>query len=919
MSSKLSKFPNPAADFTLYPLLWLSCFFAIGIFFAKYVSSEWKIHLLAVFFAGVLTALFIGKKFAVFFLFAAFFFAGSFLYGFHEKNRSADSLKKFYESGRITSGDPVEIEGTLGAGPETAVAAFFLTIDAEKIFYKGKELKASGRVRLFAPVRDASVEAEYEALKLRRNLRIRATVNLEREEKFLNPGAVPLADTLDQKNIDATGVLKSPLLIESLPDDGSFSPAASIEDYRQTLIETVSRKFSAAAAGILIASTLGNKNYLTRETSEIFRDGGTFHVLVISGLHVTFIGGILLFLARRLTRRRTVQFFATVSVLWIYSFAVGAEIPVVRAALMFTVLLFSLVIYRQGTLLNAFGASFILILVWRPEDLFSQSFHLTFASVFAIIAAAFPLIEKLRQIGEWTPSAENPFPPRVSGYLKTFCETIYWNEDKWRKILRENVWDCRIFKASAGTRLRKFSMQKPLRWIFEGMLVTSIVQIFLLPFLVMYFHRLSVSSIVLNLWVGFFMVLQNAAVFVTMIFAWVGGEILALPFVEITEIFTRLMLSVPRAFGEFGWASVRVPVYPGDLKIIYFLYFLPLPVLIYLLSGWNPFYFKKEFESEIAAPSSETFLSARKFRLLAFGVFSILFFAVVFHPFSAPAPDGKLSVDFLDVGQGDAAFVRFPNGATMLIDGGGATRFGESFIEREDGTRELFEPDLGSIGERVVSEFLWEKGFSEIDYLVATHADADHIQGLKNAAENFKVKAAFIGRLSEKKDFKDFEKALRRRGVEIQRIARGDFLEIGGVKIEVLHPAPGEFAEKSENNESVVLRLTFGSRKFLLTGDIEREAEADLLRSSSEAFLRADVVKVAHHGSRTSSTEEFIRATRALYAIIPVGRKSRFGHPHPEVVERWRKSGAKVLTTGRRGTVTAVTDGKSLEIKTFVK
>ncbi len=100
-----------------------------------------------------------------------------------------------------------------------------------------------------------------------------------------------------------------------------------------------------------------------------------------------------------------------------------------------------------------------------------------------------------------------------------------------------------------------------------------------------------------------------------------------------------------------------------------------------------------------------------------------------------------------------------------------------------------------------------------------------------------------------------------------------------------------------------------------MTGDIEKETEKELL--ANPAFLQSDIVKVAHHGSRTSSTQEFIEATKAEYAIIPVGRKSRFGHPHKEVVERWKTSGAKVLTTGERGTITVSTDGKNLEIQTF--
>ncbi len=120
----------------------------------------------------------------------------------------------------------------------------------------------------------------------------------------------------------------------------------------------------------------------------------------------------------------------------------------------------------------------------------------------------------------------------------------------------------------------------------------------------------------------------------------------------------------------------------------------------------------------------------------------------------------------------------------------------------------------------------------------------------------------------------------------------------------------------SGNNQSIVLRIIYGDRKFLLTGDIEKEAEREIL--SAPEFIKSDVVKVAHHGSQTSSTQEFINAADAKIAVISVGRQSKFGHPHREVVERWKSTGAAVLTTGERGTVSVSTDGKDLKLKTFL-
>ena len=136
--------------------------------------------------------------------------------------------------------------------------------------------------------------------------------------------------------------------------------------------------------------------------------------------------------------------------------------------------------------------------------------------------------------------------------------------------------------------------------------------------------------------------------------------------------------------------------------------------------------------------------------------------------------------------------------------------------------------------------------------------------------------------------------------------------------VKVLWPyASNDPGASSANNDSVVLQLTFGDNSILFTGDIEKQAEAQILTSNTD--LHADVVKVPHHGSRSSSTEAFVRATSPKYAIISVGQKSMFGHPHREVVERWLAGGAQVLTTGNCGMITVIMDGQTMAISKFVQ
>jgi competence protein ComEC len=286
---------------------------------------------------------------------------------------------------------------------------------------------------------------------------------------------------------------------------------------------------------------------------------------------------------------------------------------------------------------------------------------------------------------------------------------------------------------------------------------------------------------------------------------------------------------------------------------------------------------------------------------------------VVIHPGSVQT-DGRLRIDFLDVGQGDSALVTMPDGATMLIDGGGRPDFRKPIHEE----KQEFERDARSIGEAVVSEFLWARGLDKVDYLIATHADADHIDGLNDVAKNFRIRATLVARgPSADSEFAKFAHTNEAEAIPLVKIGAGDQLRFDDVTVDVLWP---EFTENKEaaskNNDSVVLRVRYGDRAIILTGDVEAAAERSLLTRNSD--FRADVVKVAHHGSKTSSTAEFVKAVHAGWAVISVGQTSMFGHPHAEVVERWKASGAEVLVTGNSGTITVTTDGKDLRVETFV-
>ncbi len=251
-------------------------------------------------------------------------------------------------------------------------------------------------------------------------------------------------------------------------------------------------------------------------------------------------------------------------------------------------------------------------------------------------------------------------------------------------------------------------------------------------------------------------------------------------------------------------------------------------------------------------------------------------------------PSG-LEMTILDVGQGDAIFLRSPGGRTILVDGG----------VRRKGI---------DMGERVLVPFLRERRIRRIDVVVASHPHADHIGGLVTLLETFEVGAYLdAGQQNDSWTALRIKSLIRERDISYYAVAAGDSLVgLGGIGGLVLHPNRRFVSEEGvsldgPNNGSVVLRLTHASRAVLLTGDIERETDSDLLLWGDR--LRSEVLKVAHHGSRTSSTARFLEAVQPRIAVISCGVDNRFGHPALEVIDRFEAMGIPIYRTDRIGAI----------------
>ena len=255
--------------------------------------------------------------------------------------------------------------------------------------------------------------------------------------------------------------------------------------------------------------------------------------------------------------------------------------------------------------------------------------------------------------------------------------------------------------------------------------------------------------------------------------------------------------------------------------------------------------------------------------------------------------DGRLHLSVLDVGQGDCLLLRSPSGRVLLVDTGG------SWNPRFD------------VGERRVAPVLWRSGIRRLDAILLTHAHSDHVGGAPFLLRAFHVEEVWAGPAPlESSDWRRLDRVLRGAGVSRRALARGAVIGWDGVELRVLGPLPpGPPPRRARNEDSVVLVARLGAVAFLLPGDVEGEAEDRLL------LPPAAVVKVPHHGSRSSSRPPFVHSTRPRLAVASLGARNPFGYPHREVVQRYQEAGALFLRTDRDGQVDVATDGTRVWVR----
>jgi competence protein ComEC len=790
---------------------------------------------------------------------------------------AADFVLSLVDAGHMELKTPLRWHGHLRDEPARLPWGYGYEIELSGVEYRGSVLGARGGLRVSfseAPARAAApdVHAGDEVV---------VVAEAKLPPVFRDDGAFDRRQYLAQQGVDLVGTLRAAKLLERVAASPT-TMATLLARVRRRLRDEIDTLFARTpeADGVLRAMLLGDRSFVERTESTDFQKTGVFHVLVVAGLHV---GALAVFLFWAGSRLRLTAFWTaltTLTVLLAYVAVVEQRPPVIRAALMTAIVVIGGLFFRRLDLLNSAGLAALILLIAKPLAIRDSSFQLTFLAIGCIAGLAAPWLEKT-----------------VQPYVKA----LY----KWRDVTRDASHEPRAaqFRIDLRTAARWISVRVPARAgnaagdalarglgvslrVWELLVITLALQIGMLPLMARDFHRVTLSAPLVNL----------AAVPVTGIVVPLGfltlgcglilpaaGKILAVPLTWVTMLLVHLV----RWFAQFpGW-SYRIPGPPGWL------------VAALLIAG--------------AALAVAARVSNASRRWIARGAGAVLLasaLCIAIFPFAPRWSKGKLELTVLDVGQGDSLFVVSPHGRTLLIDGGGA--FG-GFTGREQ--HNGIDP-----GEEAVSPYLWSRGFQKLDIVALTHAHQDHIGGLTAILENFRVGALWIGREVESPALANLEKLARERKILVVHEIRGNKVSWDGVETQFLWPetAPNEIGPAPKNNDSLVLRLKYGERTLLLPGDAEKQAESAMLDENNEAVLRADVLKVGHHGSKNSTMPVFLAAVQPRVAVISAGEDNPYGHPNPELLERLEAAGVRTLRTDRDGAVHIVTDGNQLEITCFV-
>jgi competence protein ComEC len=610
-------------------------------------------------------------------------------------------------------------------------------------------------------------------------------------------------------------------------------------------------RISQEDAIMLAAMVTGDRTFLSHGLRVGFERTGSFHMLVVSGLHLAIVAGFIAWIARRLRLPRVPATLVTIAVSFGYALFTGFATPVQRSLWMVTLYLVGRLIYRERSPLNTIGFAVLCLLVASPRSLFDASFQMTLLAVVSIAGIAVPLMRNsvepykkatrdLRIV-----AMDGKLAPRVAEFRVTM-----------RMIA------ARVRRASGSRWVAVTAFPGAVRFVlgcFEALAVTLVVELAMTLPMAVYFHRVTLFALPVNLFILPLLLVLMPAALLTLLVALISPALAAGPG-AVTAMLLHVGVGLVRLFGGKAWGDLRMPT-PAAVQVAAFCVLLAMAIVMARLQ--------------------------RKWLRRAAWAALIAGSAAAVAPREVEHPRDALLVEAIDVGQGDSLLIVTPDGKTLLVDGGG---FG-------GGPRQAA-PDF-DIGEEVVSPALWARGIRHLDAVALSHAHSDHMGGLPAVLRNFHPDELWVGNNPPVAPYRELLGEAAALHVRVRPLRAGDAVALGAVQVRVLAPLP-DYAPKKEpsNNDSLVLRVAYGASSVLLEGDAEALVERAML---GEAGLESTLLKVGHHGSSSSTKAEFLERVSPRWAVISCGLRNRYGHPRVEVLEELEAAHVRTAVTDLNG------------------